>query len=51
MLEKLFSQRCDKMSFTEMSAGINDEPYQTNYGNVYRRALINMCLDIIIRRK
>ena len=54
MLEKLnFSQRYDdKMSFTEMSAGIVDEPYQTNYGNVYQKgALINMCLDIIIREE
>jgi predicted metalloprotease with PDZ domain len=40
------------MSFTEMSAGIVDEPYQANYGNVYQKgALINMCLDILIREK
>ena len=51
ILEKLnYSKRYDdKMSFTEMSSKI-DEPYQTNYGNVYQKgALINMCLDIIIR--
>jgi predicted metalloprotease with PDZ domain len=42
----------DTMSFTEMSAGIVDEPYQANYGNVYQKgALINMCLDILIREK
>ena len=42
----------DTMSFTEMSAGIVDEPYAANYGNVYQKgALINMCLDIIIREK
>ena len=54
ILEKLnYSKRYDdKMSFTEMSAGIVDEPYQTNYGNVYQKgALINMCLDIIIREQ
>ena len=42
----------DKMSFTEMSAGIVDEPYQANYGNVYQKgALINMCLDILLREQ
>ena len=54
ILEKLnYSQRYDDtMSFTEMSAGIVDEPYQTNYANVYQKgALINMCLDIIIREQ
>ena len=54
ILEKLnFSKRYDdKMSFTEMSSGIVDEPFQTNYGNVYQKgALINMCLDIIIREQ
>jgi len=35
-----------------MSAGIVDEPFQANYGNVYQKgALINMCLDIIIREQ
>jgi len=48
-----FSERYnDTMSFTEMSAGIVDEPYQANYGNVYQKgALINMCLDILIREQ
>jgi predicted metalloprotease with PDZ domain len=40
----------DNMPFTEMSTNIVDEPYQANYQNVYYKgALINMCLDIIIR--
>jgi len=54
ILEKLnYSKRYDDtMSFTEMSVGIVDEPFQTNYGNVYQKgALINMCLDIIIREQ
>ena len=42
----------DTMSFTEMSTGIVDEPFQSNYANVYQKgALINMCLDILIREK
>lgn len=42
----------DNMPFTEMSTNIVDEPYQANYQNVYYKgALINMCLDIIIREK
>ena len=54
MNEKVsYGQRYDdSMSFTEMSAGIVDEPYAANYGNVYQKgALINMCLDILIREK
>ena len=40
----------DAMSFTEMSENIIDEPYASNYGNVYQKgALIGMCLDILIR--
>lgn len=42
----------DTLSFTEMSTNIVDEPYQSNYQNVYYKgALINMCLDIIIREQ
>jgi predicted metalloprotease with PDZ domain len=42
----------DTLSFTEMSTHIVDEPYQSNYQNVYYKgALINMCLDIIIREQ
>lgn len=42
----------DTMPFTVMSTNIVDEPYQSNYQNVYYKgALINMCLDIIIREQ
>ena len=42
----------DTLPFTEMSTNIVDEPYADNYGNVYQKgALINMCLDIIIREQ
>jgi predicted metalloprotease with PDZ domain len=42
----------DTMPFTLMSTNIVDEPYQSNYQNVYYKgALINMCLDIIIREQ
>jgi predicted metalloprotease with PDZ domain len=54
MMEKVnFSKRYDDtLSFTKMSAGIVEEPYQSNYGNVYQKgALINMCLDLIIREQ
>ena len=40
----------DAMSFTKMSKNILEEPYKSNYVNVYEKgALISMCLDIIIR--
>lgn len=40
----------DTMSFTTMSKNILEEPYKQNYANVYEKgALINMCLDIILR--
>ncbi len=39
----------DKMSFTVMSENIIDEPYATNYINVYQKgALIGMCIDILM---
>ncbi len=42
----------DSMSFTKMSKNILEQPYETNYANVYEKgALINMCLDIILREK
>lgn len=42
----------DTMSFTEMSENIIDEPYASNFYNVYLKgALINMSLDIIIREQ
>ena len=42
----------DTMSFTEMSENILEQPYASNYYNVYQKgALIGMCLDIIIREQ
>ena len=40
----------DTMSFTIMSSNILEEPYGSNYANVYEKgALINMALDILLR--
>ncbi len=42
----------DSMSFTEMSENILDEPYASNYLNVYMKgALIGMCIDILMREE
>lgn len=42
----------DDMSFTVMSENILEEPYKSNYLNVYNKgALIGMCLDIIINNE
>ncbi len=42
----------DDMSFTEMSENILDEPYASNYYNVYMKgALIGMCVDILMREE
>ena len=42
----------DAMSFTVMSENVIDEPYKSNYGNVYQKgALIGMCLDILLRKE
>lgn len=42
----------DTLSFTRMSENVLDEPYASNYLNVYMKgALINMCLDIIMREE
>ncbi|OOV29431.1 peptidase M61 [Flavobacterium sp. LM5] len=42
----------DTMPFTTMSANVLEEPYKSQYLNVYQKgALIGMCLDIIIREK
>ncbi len=42
----------DEMSFTVMSENILEQPYASNYYNVYQKgALIGMCLDIIIREQ
>ena len=40
----------DAMSFIRMSKNIYEDPYKDNYANVYEKgALINMCLDLLIR--
>ncbi len=42
----------DTMSFTNMSENILDEPYKTNYINVYYKgALVGMCVDILMRKE
>ncbi|AXT19946.1 peptidase M61 [Flavobacteriaceae bacterium AU392] len=42
----------DTMSFTKMSENILEEPYATNYANVYQKgALIGMCIDILMREE
>ncbi|MBR9914975.1 MAG: peptidase M61 [Algicola sp.] len=42
----------DAMSFTTMSENVLDEPYATNYYNVYMKgALIGMCVDILMREE
>ncbi len=46
------SRMNDKMPFTKMSSNVLQEPYKSQYLNVYEKgALIGMCLDIIIREK
>ena len=42
----------DTMSFTEMSENILEEPFASNYVNVYEKgALIGMCIDILLREE
>ncbi len=42
----------DTMSFTIMSENVLDEPYASQYYNVYQKgALIGMCIDIIMREE
>ncbi|EMQ94090.1 hypothetical protein D778_01102 [Xanthomarina gelatinilytica] len=42
----------DTMSFTIMSENILDEPYASQYYNVYQKgALIGMCIDILMREE
>ena len=42
----------DAMSFTIMSENVLKEPYASNYYNVYMKgALINMCIDILMRKE
>lgn len=42
----------DAMSFTIMSENVLEEPYASNYYNVYMKgALIGMCIDILMRNE
>ncbi|WP_025740198.1 M61 family metallopeptidase [Aquimarina pacifica] len=42
----------DTMSFTVMSENILEQPYASNYVNVYEKgALIGMCIDILMRKE
>ena len=42
----------DEMSFVEMSENVLEEPFASNYLNVYMKgALIGMCLDILLREE
>ncbi len=42
----------DAMSFTVMSENVLEEPYASNYFNVYQKgALIGMCIDILMRKE
>lgn len=42
----------DGMSFTVMSENVLEEPYASNYYNVYMKgALIGMCIDILMREE
>jgi predicted metalloprotease with PDZ domain len=42
----------DSMSFTMMSENVLEEPYASNYYNVYMKgALIGMCVDILMRKE
>lgn len=42
----------DSMSFTVMSKNVLEEPYKSQYYNVYEKgALIGMCIDILMREE
>ena len=42
----------DSMSFTQMSENVIEQPYASNYYNVYQKgALIGMCIDILMREE
>jgi predicted metalloprotease with PDZ domain len=42
----------DAMSFTTMSENVLEEPYASNYYNVYMKgSLIGMCIDILMREE
>jgi predicted metalloprotease with PDZ domain len=54
IIEKIYGslQLDDSMSFTVMSENVLDEPYASQYYNVYQKgALIGMCIDILIRQE
>ncbi|WP_299126204.1 peptidase M61 [uncultured Winogradskyella sp.] len=54
MMSKIDTSRRmdDAMSFTIMSENVLDEPYASNYYNVYMKgALIGMCIDILMRKE
>ncbi|MDX8554805.1 peptidase M61 [Tenacibaculum sp. 1B UA] len=49
---KTASSMNDAMSFTKMSENVLDEPYASQYYNVYQKgALIGMCIDILMREE
>ncbi|WP_428740991.1 peptidase M61 [Tenacibaculum sp.] len=49
---KTASSMNDTMSFTTMSENVLDEPYASQYYNVYQKgALIGMCIDILMREE
>ena len=49
---KTASSMNDTMSFTKMSENVLDEPYASQYYNVYQKgALIGMCIDILMREE
>ncbi|CAL2077137.1 peptidase M61 [Tenacibaculum sp. 190524A02b] len=49
---KSASKMNDSMSFTEMSENVLEEPYASQYYNVYQKgALIGMCIDILMREE
>jgi predicted metalloprotease with PDZ domain len=42
----------DAMSFTEMSENVLEQPFKSNYANVYEKgALIGLCMDILLRKE
>ncbi|GFD71479.1 peptidase M61 [Tenacibaculum sp. KUL118] len=49
---KTASSMNDAMSFTKMSENVLEEPYASQYYNVYQKgALIGMCIDILMREE
>ncbi|WGH74371.1 peptidase M61 [Tenacibaculum tangerinum] len=49
---KTASSMNDTMSFTKMSENVLEEPYASQYYNVYQKgALIGMCIDILMREE